>query len=189
MRMVTVRLFAAVVLLAAASLACSLGLGGPTPPASPIVVSTEAAGQLEDIITQAVGNAQNGEVTVVVTEEQLTSYFALKLAEEPDAPFKDIQIFLRDGQIIMHANATVQNITAPAEVRLDVVTTAEGGLDVSVADANFGPMPVPASMLETLSSGLDEALSGAYGPQATGLKITNVVVTEGQMTITGSANP
>jgi hypothetical protein len=176
-------------LLALASLACNIGLGGPTPPASPIAVSTEAAGQLEDIITQAVGNSENGEVTVVVTEEQLTSYFALKVAEDPDAPFKDIQIFLRDGQIVMHANATLRGITAPAEIRLDVTSTPEGQLDLNVADADFGPIPVPQSMLETLSAGLDEALSGQFGPQATGVKISNVVVGDGEMTITGTANP
>ena len=176
-------------LLAAAGLACNMGLGGPKPPASPIAVSTEAAGQFEDIITQAVGNSQNGEVTVVVTEEQLTSFIALKLAEDPDAPLQDIQIFLRDGQIVIYGNAKLGSLTAPAEIRLDVATSPEGGLDVSVADADFGPMPVPQSMLDTLSDALDEAMSGQYGPQATGVRITSVVVADGEMTITGSANP
>jgi hypothetical protein len=189
MRSFPLRVVILCAVLAAASLACSVGLGGPTPPASPIAVSSEAAGQLEDIITQAVGNSQNGEVTVVVTEEQLTSYFALKAAEDPDAPLKDIQIFLRDGQIVLHGNASLQGMTAPAEIRLNVATNAEGGLDVSVADANFGPMPVPQSMLDTLSAGLDEALSGQFGPQATGVRVTNVVVSDGQMTLTGSPNP
>jgi hypothetical protein len=188
MRTIPLRVFISSALLAVGSLACNIGLGGPTPPASPIAVSTEAAGQLEDIITQAIGNAENGEVTVVVTEEQLTSYFALKMAEDPDSPFKDVQIFLRDGQIIVHTNATLQGITAPAEIRLDVTTSAEGELDVNVADADFGPMPVPASMLETLSAALDEALSGQFGPRATGVRITNVVVADGQMTLTGNAN-
>lgn len=189
MRLIPLRALMAGTLLTASSLACSVGLGGPKPPASPIAISTEAAGQLEDIITQAVGSANNGAVTVVVTEEQLTSYFALKLAENPDTPFEDIQILLRDGQVIMHANATLQNITAPAEIRLDITTNPEGGLDVHVADADFGPMPVPQSMLDALSTGLDEALSGEFGPQATGFKMTNVVVGDGQMTITGSVNP
>jgi hypothetical protein len=176
-------------LLAAAGLACNFGLGGATPTATPIPVSTEAAGELENIITQAVGSAEDGEVTVVVTEEQLTSYVALKLAEQPDAPFKDVQILLRDGQIVMKANTTVQGFTVPAEVRLGITTNAEGGLDITVEDADFGPMPVPASMLEALSTMIDEALSGELGPQATGVRVTNVVVGDGQMSITGTANP
>ena len=189
MRSVSLRILGCTALLAAANLACSIGLGGPTPPASPIVVSTEAAGQLEDIITQAVGSSQNGEVTITVTEEQLTSFIALKLAEEPDAPLQDVQIFLRDGQIVLFGNAKVGSLTAPAEIRLDVATNTEGGLDVTVADANFGPMPVPDSMLETLSSALNEAMSGEFGPQATGIRISNIVVADGEMTMTGTANP
>ena len=77
----------------------------------------------------------------------------------------------------------------PAEVRLGITTNAEGGLDITVEDADFGPMPVPASMLEALSTMIDEALSGELGPQATGVRVTNVVVGDGQMSITGTANP
>lgn len=188
MRRIPLQVLCVSAVLASASLACSIGLGGPTPPGSPIVVSTEAAGELEVIITQAVGNSQNGEVTVVVNEQQLTSFIALKMAEDPDAPIQDVQVFLRDGQIVLYGNTTVKGVTVPAEIRLDVTTNAEGELHVSVASADFGPLPIPASMLETISSGIDEALSGEFGPQATGVKITNVVVADGQMTITGTAN-
>jgi hypothetical protein len=189
MRSVPLRVFVSGALLAAGTLACSFGLNRATPAPTPIPVSTEAAGELENIITQAAGSAETGDVTVVVTEEQLTSYVALKLAEQPDAPFKDVQILLRDGQIVMKAHTTVQNFTVPAEIRLDVATNAEGGLDINVADADFGPMPVPASLLEAFSTMIDESLSGELGPQATGVRISNVVIGDGEMTITGTANP
>jgi hypothetical protein len=188
MRTIPWRVFGSSLVLMAAGVACNLGLGGPTPPASPIPVSTEAAGQLEDIITQAVGSSQNGEVTVTVTEEQLTSYLALRAAENPDAPLKDVQVYIRDGQVILFGNAQVGSMTAPAEIRLNVTTNAEGGLDVAVAEADFGPIPAPQSMLDTLSTALDEAMSGQFAPSATGVRITNVVLGEGEMTITGTAN-
>jgi hypothetical protein len=44
-------------------------------------------------------------------------------------------------------------------------------------------------MLNTLSASLNEAMSGRFGPQATGIRITNVVVGDGDMSITGTANP
>ncbi len=187
MRTIPLRVLCVTAALASASLACSIGLGGPTPPASPIAISTDAAGELEVIITQAIGNSQNGEVTVVITEQQLTSFVALKMAEDPEAPIKDVQVFLRDGQIIIFGTATIKNLTAPAEIRLDVTTNADGELDLKVAQADFGPVPVPATMLDAISTGLDEALSGQFGPQATGVKLTNVIVSDGQMTITGTA--
>jgi uncharacterized protein YpmS len=172
-------------LLGLSVLACSLG-STPTPPASPIPVSTEAAGQVEDLWQSAIENAQNGEVTVVMTEEQLTSYVAVRLAEQPDPPFDDVQVFLRDGKMTLFGNATLRGITAPAQVVLSVSTTAEGRLQVSIDEADFGPVPVPQSMLETLSDGLNEMMSGDLGPQATGVRITSVAIADGQMSLTGT---
>ena len=187
MRTIPLRVLCVTAALASAGLACSIGLGGPTPPASPIAISNDAAGELEVIITQAIGNSQNGAVTVVITEQQLTSFVAIKMAEDPEAPIKDVQVFLRDGQVIIFGTATVKNLTAPSEIRLDVTTNADGEFDIKVAQADFGPLPVPGSMLDAISSGLDEALTGQFGPRATGVKISNVVVSNGQMTITGTA--
>jgi hypothetical protein len=189
MRSLPWRVFGSSLLLAVASLACSIGLGGPTPPASPIPVSTEAAGQFENLVTQAVGSSRDGEVSIVVTEEQLTSYLALRLQETPDAPLQDVQVYLRDGQIILFGNAQVGSFNAPAEIRLTVATNPEGGVDVDVSDANFGPVPVPQSMLDTLSATLDEAMSGQFGPQATGVRVSSLTIGDGEMTITGTANP
>lgn len=175
------------ILLSLAALACSLGKT-PSPPASPIPVSTEAAGELEDLWKSAIENAENGQVTVVMTEEQVTSYVALKLAEEPDAPFQDVQVFLRDGKMTLQGNATIRGLTAPAQVVLSVSTTSEGRLQIDIDEADFGPLPVPRSMLESLSDGLNELISGEIGPQATGVRITSVAIADGQMAISGTVS-
>ena len=172
--------------VAMASLACGAGLTPPTPPASPIVVSTEAAGELETIWQDAIENAENGEVTVVMTEQQLTSYVALQLAKNPDSNLSDVQIFLRDGSILTQASATIGGVKAPVQIGFKVETTAEGRLAVTVDEAALGPVPVPASVLNTLSDGLNEVVSGELGPQATGFRITGVVIADGQMSVTGS---
>jgi uncharacterized protein YpmS len=177
---------AAICALVAASLACSFTAGGPTPPASPIPVSTEAAGELEDLWQDAIENAENGEVSVVMTEAQVTSYAALKLAEDPETPFSDIQVFLRDGKMTLHGNAEIRGVKAPAQIVLDVTTTAEGRLQVDIEEADFGPLPVPNSLLETLSKGLNELMTGEMGPQTTGVKITGVTIADGQMAVTGT---
>ena len=113
------RILSAVIALSLAGLACGsgIGIGAPTAPASPIPISTEAAGELEDLWQTALNNpGPNGEVTVVMTEEQVTSYVALKMAEEPDNPLTNIQIFLRDGKMTLKGDAKLGAITAPASV-------------------------------------------------------------------------
>jgi hypothetical protein len=172
--------------LVAASLACDLTVGGPTPPGSPIPVSTEAAGQLKDLWKSALDNSQNGEVSVIVTEEQLTSFMALKLEEQADPPLRDVQVYLRDSRIQIFGTAKAGTISTTARVSLAVAITPEGQAKFSIDKADFGPVPVPSSLLDNLSSVLNEAFTGQVGSLATGLKIKSVLIADGQMGIIGT---
>jgi len=149
-------------------------------------VSTEAAGQLEEIWKQALENSGNGEISVTFTEAQLTSFAALKLAEQEEPPLRDLQVFLRDGKIQLYGTATAGSLSTTALVILKLNLTPEGLINLEVEEADFGPIPVPDSLLENVSKALDEALTGQLGSQATGFKITNAVIADGQMTLTGT---
>jgi uncharacterized protein YpmS len=176
-----------VVLLSLAALACNLPGGAtPTLPASPIPVSTEAAGELEDLWKNAIESAQDGQVSVTMTEEQLTSFVALRLADDPDPMFEDVQIFLRDGQIQAYGTANIRGIRAPGQLSFDVTTGDDGRLQVEIVEADFGPLPIPQSMLDTVANGLNELITGELGPQATGFQITDVTIADGTMVVTGT---
>lgn len=180
------RALAVIVVLALASLACDLTVGGPTPPASPIPVSTEAAGELTNMWSAAAtAIPAGGEVSVTLTEAQITSFVALKLQEQPDAPIKDVQVFLRDGKIQIFGNAQAGNVKTTALVIIAVTVTPEGAVQFDAEKADFGPLPVPGALLDNLSSTLNEAFTGNLGSTASGLKITNVLIADGQMAITG----
>lgn len=171
--------------LALAALACSLG-AAPTPPASPIPVSTEAAVELESALETAAASEPGSEVTLTMTEEQVTSYVNNELAEQPDSPFTDAQVYLRDGQIQVHGNATVEGLTAPMQLVLDVAPNEAGGLDIAIAQARFGPLPMPDSLLDQLSTGLDDTLGGQFSPEQTGMRVTSVEIADGEMVLTGT---
>ena len=174
--------------LVMASLACEMGLGGPTPPASPIAVSTEAAGELEQLWQDAIENSQNGEVSVVMTEAQVTSYVALKLAENPDSPFEDVQVFLRDGNIIMQAKAQAGEMSVPAQVVLGVTPNAESQPTITIEEADLGPLPLPDSILSDISDGLNDLIAGQLGGQASNFNITSITIADGQMAVSGTVN-
>ena len=178
----------AVLALSLAVLACGspLGIGQPTAPASPIPVSTEAAGELEELWANAIENAgPNGEVTVVMTEEQLTSYVAVKLAEQPDVPLKNIQIFLRDGQMTMTGDAKVGALTAKASMAVDVTVDNEGKLKAEITDADFGPIPVPSDMLQSLNDSLQDSLSNELTIDSTEVTIESIAIADGKMSFSG----
>lgn len=172
--------------LVGAGLACDLAVGGPTPPGSPIPVSTEAAGQLTEVWKSAIDNAQNGQVSVIISEAQITSFLALKLAEQTNPPLKDVQVYLRDGKVQIFGNAKAGSVSTTALVVLGVNVSPEGQISFTVEKADFGPVPVPASLLESLSTGLNEAFTGKIGSLATGIKITSIGIADGNMAIIGA---
>jgi len=176
----------AVVALSAASLACGAGLAGPTPPASPIPISTEAAGEFENLWQNAIDNSVDGKVTVVMTEEQVTSYVAIKLAEEPDVPLTDIQIFLRDGKMTLKGNAKVGTISAPATIVINVTVDEDGKIQAAIEDADFGPIPVPQSMLDSLNTSINESLTNELTVDSTQVTIKSIAIADGKMSFSGT---
>src|SRR5574341_828366 len=170
--------------LVGAGLACDLNVSGPTPPGSPIPVSTEAAGQLTEIWKTAIDNAQNGQVSVVISEAQITSFLALKLAEQSNPPLTDVQVFLRDGKVQIFGNAKAGNVSTTALAVLAGNVTTEGQISFTVEKADFGP--VPEKLLDSFSSALNEAFTGKVGSFASGIKITSIGIADGNMAIIGA---
>ncbi len=181
-------IWAAVVALGLAVLACgpSLGLGAPTPPASPIPVSSEAASQLEGAWGTAVAKSDNGQVTVVMTEVQLTSYAALKLTSDANTPITDPQIYLRNGKLILYGKVKTNNMTLPAALTISVVPTAAGAVSVTIDNANIGPLPIPSSLRDTLAANINDLIAQNAGAGNTGFKITDVSIADGKMTVSGT---
>ena len=178
-----------VLALTIASVACNLGVPKPTPTPqpTPIPVSSESAGELQDVWATAIAGSKDGQVSVVMTEEQLTSALAINLAKNPDSPIKDPQVLLRDGKMTITANATVQGVKAPIRISASAAPDANGVLKVSIEEAKFGVLPMPGILLDTFSSSINELVSGQFGPQSTGIKITAVTIADGQMVLTGTS--
>lgn len=171
-----------------AGLACGLSVGGPTPPASPIPVSTEAVGELQENLAKAATNVPaGGEVNVTVTEQQLTSMVALRLQEQQqELPIRDPQVFLRDGKIQLFGVAEAGGLTANALIVISANVTPEGGVVFKAEQASFGPIPVPDNLLEQVSATINEAFTGNLGSTATGLRITGVAIADGELSLTGT---
>lgn len=172
--------------LVAAGLACALP-GGPKLPASPIPVSTEAAGEMQNAVQTAVAEAvQSKTLELTLTEEQITSYVAVKLAEQTEAPFTDPQIFLRDGKIQIFGKAHAGQLTASAKIVLSASIDSEGQLSLTVDEADFGPVPVPETILQDVSAQLEKALTEQAGSN---FVVTDITIAEGELTLTGAINP
>jgi uncharacterized protein YpmS len=179
-------LLAAFSMLIAGMLACTINVGGPTYPDQHIPISTEAVGEFQSAMqTAVVAGAETGQVTLVFTEPQLTSYLANKLQAQSKPLFTDPQVYLRDGQIQVYGTAQQGDFVATAEIVVTAGVDEQGQLKIELTSADFGPLPVPAGLASLVSSTIQEAYTGAIGPAAVGFRLESIAIANGTMTITG----
>ncbi len=172
------------------SLACTINIGGPTPPAPPPTIDPAALDSLkaewETAIAEAAAN--DGHVTVTINEMQLAALLASKLADDPDAFFQQPQVFLRDGQIQIFGIAQQSNVVANVRMVVTVTVDDDGVPHLQLDSADFGPWPAPEGLLEGLSDMLNEALTGKIVPSATGFRLESITIGDGVLTLQGSVH-
>ncbi len=167
-------------------LACTVNVGGPAYPTPAIPISTEAMGQLNATMEAAVSaGAGSGQVTLVINEEQLTSYLAYQLQSQTQPIITNPQVYLQDGQIRLYGTARQGYFEATASIILTAGIDQQGQLKIDLTSADFGPLPVPNGLLDVITGMVKEAYTGALGPVATGFRLTSIEIGNGTMTIVG----
>ncbi len=175
------------------SLACTMNVGGPDYSTLPTVpVSTESAQSIQDQVQKAFQEgAQTGTITLNLTEQQLTSYIAEQLQTDPRLQrngqplMTDPQVYLRNGQMQIYGKTQQGPFTANIGIVLNVGVDENGQPKVDIASADFGPLPAPEGLRDTIAAMIREAYTGSLGPVATGLRIESIQIADGVMTISG----
>jgi uncharacterized protein YpmS len=139
-------------------LACNLPSTSSSTPTE-IPVSSQAVEQAKEQVKSAIATVQSGgDIEMQFTEDQLTSLAAEELAKYAEADISNIQVGLQDGQIIISARARQSGFDLPAKIAIAIKTDGQGGLDFQIISATIGPLPVPESMLNELTSQLEIGL-------------------------------
>jgi hypothetical protein len=168
-------------------MACQLYVGGPRPPDQPLKASAGQSDQLDDIWNSVRSVAvDTGEVTLIFNEQQITSYLALRLSQDERPLLDQPQVFLRDGEIRIYGIAALGPLEAGTLLSIQPILDSEGGIAFEITSAEFGPLPAPETLTEGLSSLLTEAFTGKLGPLATGLRITSLAISGGEVAIVGT---
>ena len=180
------KLIAALMILTFATLACSVFVGGPNYPATPIPVSTQAVQSLKNQVQQSVATGTaSGTVTLHITEEQLTSYLAVYLQSHPNLPITDPQVQLRNGQMELLGKVQQGMFSANISMTMTVGVDQNGQPKITITQEDFGPLPAPQGLNDAVSAFVAQALTGSLGPAATGFRLESVSIADGVMTVTG----
>lgn len=180
-------------ILVLTSLACTINVGGPDySDLPPVPVSTEYAQSIRDEVRRAFEEgAQTGTITLNLTEQQITSYLATRLQNDPNVQennrplITEPQVYLRDGQMQIYGKTKQGMFTANIGVIVNVGVDENGQPDIEIASADFGPLPAPAGLRDTIAAMVREAYTGSLGPVATGLRVETISIANGIMTVSG----
>ena len=169
-----------------ASLACQIDIGGPERPGALIQANEQQATEVAQTWSQALDDAvSSGQVTILFNENQVSGFVTQRLQADPDPIIKDPQIYLRQGQIQVFGIFERGILKSAVLLRIEPLVDAEGQLSLQVVEVSVGPIPAPELLMESISAVLTEALTGSFGSLATGLRITSVAISEGEMAIVG----
>jgi uncharacterized protein YpmS len=175
-----------IIMLALASLACSIFIGGPDYPSAPIVYSPSSVESFNTQLDEALLSAsQTGVLSLQFTEEQLTSFLILKMQEQENPPFTDPQVLLRNNQMQILGKMKRGVFNANISIILSAGVGENGLPKIEVTSADFGPFPAPTGLNSVISSLTEEAFSGSFGPAATGIRLDSIAIADGVMTLTG----
>ncbi|MBN1138429.1 MAG: hypothetical protein JXM73_17705 [Anaerolineae bacterium] len=170
-----------VVLLGLACGPCGLLSGAvPTPP-HPIAVSTEAAGQLESRIQQSLSSQPAQQFILRMSDDEVTSLVATKLAQYDGSPVTNPVIWFTRGKI--YGTGRLVGFL-PIDTEFFIIAVArvqDGKVVVEMEKASTGSLPLPNAALDTISQSINETVEESQ----LGVEITGLEILEGEVIIRG----
>ena len=159
-------------------------IGAPERPGAEIMPSDTAGTQAKTALESAL--PQPGSLnTATLSEEQITSWLAMEMKNGSDLPLRDVQVYLRDGKIqiwgIVEGSIDSTSALAVGGVSVDV----NGLPSFEIESLQIGQQVIPDILISQAESWLNQLLTDEINRQVPGLKIMNINISSGMITIAG----
>jgi uncharacterized protein YpmS len=184
----TRRVIFLLLVLLASSLACTLPAAfRPTPTSTPVPVSTADPEELQqELATAASQFSETGNLSITLTEQQLTAYLVEALAQQSDLQVIEPQVILQEGEIQISGKTVFGKLNVPVQIIFRPVAES-GQLKLEVVSANFGKIPVPEKFLTQITDLVNQNLNENLTVDGRQVEIDSVEIATGKMTVTGKA--
>jgi len=125
---------------------------------------SEAAAQRFEQKIRDLRSGGNGEYKVAFTEEELTSYLNVKV-EQQSLPIRQPTVWFSRGKVYVRGDFQAEGFPVKGNAIFVIAMAIQDGvLTMRVEQAVIGPVPVPQSLLDRLSSLANERSSALLGP-------------------------
>ncbi len=158
--------------------------GAPERPGAEIFPSDTAALEGKTALENAL--PQPGSLnTATLTEQQITSWLAVEMRNSPDLPLKNMQVFLRNGQIQVWGMVAGKDNSTSALIVGKVNLDTNGIPGFEIESLQIGQQVIPDILLSQAESWLNELIAEKINEQVPGLQMMNINISSGLITMSG----
>lgn len=169
--------------LVISTLACNLS-SAITKQVPTIAVPTLAPAdqqQLTDQLANQLNQAASGQqVTIELTESQLSSLINGQAGNIQEAQLSNLQVVLDNNQATITGNASSNGFAGNLNIVLAVGADASGKPQLNVVSATIAGFPIPESALTTISTAVNQGLQGQTGQ---GFVVQSMTIADHKLTI------
>jgi hypothetical protein len=173
-----------IVILMAANLACLFsGIGAAPTPQRTVPVSTEAALGFQESFQKPTLNPQGDTATIKITEEQITSYVAYQLNQDPNPIIQNPQVLFENNQVELTGMVEADVITAPGTIIASVGLDANHQPKVDVLSAKVGGIDIPSGLLTRIDEMIDRSITNSLNQSDVNFQVDSITISDRIMTI------
>lgn len=156
--------------------------GAPERPGTEIIASEAAGRNAKEAFQRSL--PQPGTLTsATFTEQDLTSWLALSLNEHADLPMQNVQVYLQNDAVQIWSIIQGRDNQTSSLLTLDVEVDPNGMPSLKIVSFQIGSQSVPEILLSQAEGWLNQLLTEKINEQAQGLKLMNVNISSGLITV------
>ena len=159
--------------------------GAPARPGPQITVSQDVSDETRAILESGIPQPGHSS-SVTLSQGQVTSWLAIEMQKNPDLPLKNLQVYFLGDQIQLWVMIENGGSSTSALVTGTIGAGQNGGVAIHIESLQIGQAQVPSLLLSQTETWLNQLLADAIETHAPGLRITQVIVSNGAITLTGS---
>lgn len=152
--------------------------GAPAQPGASITPSISVGSETFAMLVQAVPQA-GASSSVTVSEYQATSMAALVLQQNPKIPARNMQVYFRNGQILIWCIVDGNGVSTSALLTGNIQVDANGSLSFKINSAQAGQEKLSGVLLAQAQAMIDQTIISEINAQAHGLKVVSINVNGG----------
>jgi tetratricopeptide (TPR) repeat protein len=161
------------------------GMEGAPPRPGAAIIPSDSVGEEARLLMEKSMPKPGTLASVTLSEQQLTSWLAMNMKHSADLPLSDIQVYLRDDKVqVWGMVAGTSNSTSALIVgKLGIDSSSNPFMEIE--SMQIGQQVIPGILLSQAESWLNQALLDQINQQAPGLRIMNINVSNGLITMSG----